>query len=49
MTAFDNFLSIFILTLLAIIGYLRITNKTLGDLWREILDVIAETREVRTR
>jgi len=46
MPAFDNILTIFILLTLFIIIYLRITNKTPVEFYREIMEVIAEHKEV---
>lgn len=45
MGAFDNILTIFILLTLAIIIYLRMTNKSLVDFYREIREIFAENKE----
>ena len=45
MGAFDNILTIFILLTLSIIIYLRMTNKSLVDFYREIREIFAENKE----
>jgi hypothetical protein len=45
MTLFDNLLTVFILTVLALIIYLKVTNKTLVEFFREIREILADTRE----
>lgn len=45
MTLFDNLLTVFILLTLAIIIYLKMTNKTLIDFFREVRDILSESQE----
>ena len=45
MTLFDNLLTVFVLVVLAVIIYLRSTNKTLVDFVREMKGVISEAGE----
>ena len=46
MALFDNLLTVGILLALAIIVYLRMTNRTIGDLFRDIRDVMQTDEEV---
>lgn len=45
MTLFDNLLTVFVLTVLALIIYLKVTNKTLVELFKEIREILADTGE----
>jgi len=45
MTAFDNFLTVFILSGLVVIIYCKVTNKTLVDLFRELKEIFIESRQ----
>jgi len=45
MTLFDNLITVFVLLSLTVIVYLRATNRTLLDLFREIKEIISESRE----
>jgi len=45
MTLFDNLLTVFILLVLAIIIYLRATNRTLLDFFRDIRGILSESGE----
>lgn len=41
MSAYDNLLALIIILGLGVIFYLKITNKTLTDLYREIKEIIS--------
>ena len=45
MSLFDNLITVFVLVTLALIIYLRVTNKTLVDFFREIREIISESQE----
>ena len=48
MALFDNLLTVFILLILALIIYLRVTNKTLPEFFREIREIMSEAKEDTT-
>lgn len=45
MALVDTLLVFFILTIMAIFAYLKMTNKTLSDFVREIRDIYKENQE----
>jgi len=45
MTLFDNLITVFVLMSLALIIYLRVTNKTLVDFFREVREILSESQE----
>jgi len=45
MTLFDNLLTVFVLLSLAIIVYLKATNRTFLDLFRDIREILNESKE----
>lgn len=44
MSAFDNFLTFFILTFLLLIVYLKYTNQKIGDLIQSIKESVSSNR-----
>ena len=45
MTLFDNLLTVFILLVLALIIYVKVTDKNLVDLFRDIKQIMFESGE----
>jgi len=45
MTLFDNLIAVFVLLCLALIVYLRVTNRTLLEFYRDVRGIMDESQE----
>ena len=45
MTLFDNLITLFVLVVLFLIIYLKVTNRTLTDFFRDIREAFSNTEE----